>query len=216
MEPEFYAMAPKGVSIHTARMMLHDVTPESLESMAGDAVKAAELLSTAGMDVMVYGCTSGSLVKGIEWEANLVKELSKATGIPTITTVGAVVEALKVVRATKVTVVTPYIDELNKLEKKFLEVHGFHVVKIKGLGLTDNQMIGRVTLDEIRRLIDLAPETDCLFISCTNLSVTSVIQDLESQYNVPVVTSNQASMWSALRSMSQGPIEGYGTLLKDY
>ena len=144
MEPEFYAMAPDGVSIHTSRMMLHDVTPENLESMAGDAVNAAELLSTAGVDVMVYGCTSGSLVKGAAWEANLVKELQRATGILTVTTVGAVVEALKVVRATKVSVVTPYIDELNILEKLFLEAKGFHVSTIKGLGLTDNQMIGKV------------------------------------------------------------------------
>ncbi len=42
MEPEFYSMAPSGVSIHTARMMLHDVTPESLESMAGDAFDAVK------------------------------------------------------------------------------------------------------------------------------------------------------------------------------
>jgi maleate isomerase len=197
-------------------MMLHDVTPENLESMAGDAVNAAELLSTAGVDVMIYGCTSGSLVKGIAWEANLVQELQKATSILTITTVRAVVESLKVVRATKVTVVTPYIDELNKLEQRFLEAHGFCVTSIKGLGLTDNQMIGKVSSVEIRRLINLTPETNCLFISCTNLPVTSMIQDLESQYNVPVVTSNQASMWSALRSMSQGPVEGYGTPLKDH
>lgn len=216
MEPEFYAMAPDGVSIHTARMMLYDVTPESLESMAGDAVNAAELLATAGVDVMVYGCTSGSLVKGIVWEANLVKELQKATETPTVTTGGAVVEALNVVGATNVTVVTPYIDELNRLEKTFLEAHGFHIATIKGLGLTDNQMIGRVTINEVRRLIDLTPETNCLFVSCTNLPVTSMIQDLESQYNIPVVTSNQASMWSALRSMSHGPVEGYGTLLKDH
>ena len=209
-------MAPDGVSIHTSRMMLHDVTPENLESMAGDAVNAAELLSTAGVDVMVYGCTSGSLVKGAAWEANLVKELQRATGILTVTTVGAVVEALKVVRATKVSVVTPYIDELNILEKLFLEAKGFHVSTIKGLGLTDNQMIGKVSSSEIRGLIDLTPGTDCLFISCTNLPVISMIQDLESQYNVPVVTSNQASIWIALRSMSLGSVEGYGTLLKDH
>ena len=216
MEPEFYKMAPDGISIHTARMMLHGVTPENLKAMAAYAVNAARLLSTAAVDVMVYGCTSGSLIKGVTWESNLVKELQKATGIHAITTVRAVVEALNAVRATNVTVVTPYIDELNILEKTYLEAHGFRVATIKGLGLTDNQMIGKVTSDEIRRLIDLAPGTNCIFISCTNLPVTSMIQDLEVQYNVPVVTSNQASMWSAIRSMNQGPVEGYGTLLKDY
>jgi maleate isomerase len=214
MEPEFYAMAPFGVSIHTARMMLQDVTPEGLEYMAEDAVNAAELLSTADVDIIVYGCTSGSLVKGEAWESNLVKKIHKATGIPTKTTVRAVVEALKAVRATEITVVTPYIDELNRLEKTFLEAHGFHISNIKGLGLTDNLMIGKVSQDKIRNLIDISSGSDCLFISCTNLPVTKMIQSLESQYKVPVITSNQASMWSALQSLNQEHVDGYGTLLK--
>jgi maleate isomerase len=216
MESDFYAMAPDGVSTHTARMMLSDVTPDSLKSMAEDAVNAAKLLSTAGVDVIVYGCTSGSLLKGVEWEASLVKRLQNATGIPTITTVGAVVEALKVVSATKVAVVTPYIDELNSLEKVFLEANGFSVASIRGLGYTDNLAIGKVSPGEIHGLIDLSSETDCLFISCTNLPVVGMIQELESKYNVPVVTSNQASLWLALRSLGLGPVEGYGSLFRDY
>jgi maleate isomerase len=216
MEPEFYAMSSDGVSIHTARMILKDVTAESLEHMAEDAFKAARLLLTAGVDIIVYGCTSGSLFKGVVWEENLVKKLQKATGIPTITTARAVVEALRSVRATVITVVTPYIDELNELEKMFLETHDFRVSNIKGLGLIDNLMIGKVSREEILGLIDVPYGSDCLFISCTNLPVTKMIQELESKYNVPVVTSNQASLWLTLRSLNQEPVDGYGTLLKDY
>jgi maleate isomerase len=216
MEPDFYAMAPEGVSTHSTRMMLRDVTPEGLESMAEDAVNAAELLSTAGVDIIVYGCTSGSLLKGVEWEASLVERLQKATGISTITTVGAVVEALREVRAAKIAVVTPYIDELNQLERAFLEANGFSIASINGLGFTDNLDIGKVSPGEIHGLIEQTADADCLFISCTNLPVVRMIQELEAQYNVPVITSNQASMWLALRSLGQGPVEGYGILLQDY
>ena len=47
MEPDFYSMAPENITIHSTRMMLQDVTINSLEKMAEDAVKAAKLLSTA-------------------------------------------------------------------------------------------------------------------------------------------------------------------------
>jgi maleate cis-trans isomerase len=34
MEPNFYRMAPEGVSVHTARMRLDEVTPDGLIRVA--------------------------------------------------------------------------------------------------------------------------------------------------------------------------------------
>jgi maleate isomerase len=214
MEPEFYAMAPEGITIHTTRLHLHSVTVAGLENMAKHSITAAELLSTAAVDIIVYGCTSGSLLKGLRWDQNLVNKIQDVTGIPTITTARAVVTAIKEIEATRISVVTPYIDELNKLEKKFLEANGFHVTNIKGLGLKDNLKIGKVPYETIIRLIEDPLFSDCLFISCTNLSIVKSITDLESRYNIPVITSNQASMWLALKSIYDNPVEGYGNLLK--
>ncbi|MBN2336608.1 aspartate/glutamate racemase family protein [Candidatus Bathyarchaeota archaeon] len=214
MEPDLYAMTPRGVSVHTARMMLHDVTPEGLEEMAGEAEKAARLLATARVDVMVYGCTSGSLLKGAGWERGLVDAIQGATGTQTVTTAGAVMEALKTLEAGSVSVFTPYTDRINRLEKLFLEGHGFKVDTIKGLGFTDNQRIGRTGRDEILGLVDPDPGSDAVFISCTNLRAAPLIRLLEETHERPVVTSNQASMWAALRVLGLPGREGYGTLLE--
>ncbi len=56
MKSEFHRMRPEGVSIHTARMKLTEVSPEALRKMAEGALRAAELLSTAEVDVIIYGC----------------------------------------------------------------------------------------------------------------------------------------------------------------
>jgi len=213
MEPDFYRMAPEGVTVHSARMHLEDVTPESLERMAGEAEQAAGLLSTADLDVMVFGCTSGSLIRGVEWEKSLVRKTEKASNTPTVTTAGAVVEALRALDAQKIRVFTPYTDAVNRLENTFLEAHGFQVDSIRGLGLVDNLKIGRVTPEEITRLVDADRGADCLFISCTNLPVVHLIQTLEEKHRKPVVTSNQASMWAALRRLGLPGLEGYGALL---
>jgi maleate isomerase len=217
MEPELYRMAPMDVTIHTARMMLGSVTPEGLEAMARDAIKAAKMLETAEVDLLLYGCTSGSLIKGLKWEAELVTELSDATGIPTVSTGRAVVEAMKELGLERVGVATPYIDEINDLEKEFLEGHGFEVARIVGLGITENPKIAKVNPE---RVMDLARSVssgaDGVFISCTNLPTIGVIEIIEADLGIPVVTSNQASMWAALKGLRLGGVEGYGTLMRNH
>jgi len=215
MEPELYRMAPVGVTIHVARMMLRRVTAEDLERMAEDAAEASLMLGTAGVHVLVYGCTSGSLIKGREWEAELVAGLSRAIGIPVISTGGAVVEALKALNIGRVGLATPYVDEINRLEKTFLEEHGIDVTATRGLGITDNRRISVVDSDSIRELArDVSDDADGVFISCTNLPAVELIEDLEIELRLPVVTSNQASLWSALRKLGMKGKKRYGRLMR--
>ncbi len=216
MEPDFYGMAPEGVSVHTARMRLDEVTPDGLIRMADDAEKGTALLATAGVDVIVYGCTTGSLVGGVEWEESLVIGIHENTGVRAVSTSGAVVEALRALSARRVGVATPYTDVLNRLETEFLEDHGFHVTAIEGLRLVNNLEIGRVERGVIEGLVEaVAGEADTIFVSCTNLPAIGLIDGLERRHGRPVVTSNQASIWAALRDSGVKEITGYGELLRD-
>jgi len=219
MEPEFYEMAPEGVSIHTARMRLREVQAEALREMAEDATEAAELLSTAGVNLLVYGCTTGSLLGGTEWERKLVEKIQRFGRVPSFSTSGAVVEALKEFEAEKIVVATPYIEKLNALEKGFLEDHGFEVLGMKGLGLVSNLEIGKEPPSAAYRLACdvFRPEADAVFISCTNFRTIEVIEALEADLGKPIVTSNQASMWKALSAGGiREKIFGYGGLLEEH
>ena len=216
MEPDFHRMAPEGVSIHTARMRLDEVTPDGLLRMANDADRGAVLLATAGVDVIVYGCTTGSLVGGVEWEEGLVRSIHANTGVRAMSTSGAVVEALSALSARRVGVATPYTDILNRLETKFLEDHGIQVATIEGLGLVDNLEIGRVERGVIEGLVKaVVDEADTIFVSCTNLPAIDLIDGFERRHGRPVVTSNQASLWAAIRDSGVKEITGYGELLRD-
>jgi maleate cis-trans isomerase len=56
-------------------------------------------------------------------------------------------------------------------------------------------------------------ENEAIFISCTNLRAIEIIQLLEQETGKPVITSNQAAMWHALRRLGiNDAIEGYGRL----
>lgn len=216
MEPELYRMAPRGVTVHTARMLLRAVTVEGLEEMAGEAEGAARLLKTAGVDLLAYGCTSGSLIGGVEWERSLRRRIEGAAEVQAVTTAGAVVEGLRALGAERVSVFTPYVDAVNALERGFLEAHGFRVDAVRGLGLTDNQAIGRVPGPRLEALIAPAPGSDAVFVSCTNLPVVHLIEGLEKRHRMPFVTSNQATMWAALRLLGEGGVQGHGALLREH
>jgi maleate isomerase len=215
MEPDFYQMVPKGVSVHITRMKLEKITTEDLMDMAQHAITGSELLASADVDIIIYGCTSGSLVGGVEWEKNLVERIQKKSGVRTISTSYAVIRALDYFEGKKIGVATPYPEESNMLVKFFLESYGFKVSSIMGLGLTDNLEIGRVKTDTIIDLVRRVSKTvDVVFISCTNLPVIHLIERIELEEGIPVVTSNQASFWAAFPDFSPPRINGFGKLLK--
>ena len=220
-EPEFYAMAPHGVSVHTARiMLLGKATEESYFKMGNETSRAASELATAEVDVIAWGCTSGGVVMPCEKIESMIIE---ASGIAGVATISAVTAALKAVGAKKIALGTPYVNFVNEAEVKFLVDAGYEVVSWYGLELGETQEerrgIGRVPPESLYRLaryID-RKEVDTLFLSCTNLATVRMIAGIEEEIGKPVITSNQATFWRALR-MAGVPdkIEGYGRLLEEY
>ncbi len=56
-----------------------------------------------------------------------------------------------------------------------------------------------------------------VFLSCTNLATVEMIAALEEEVGKPVITSNQATFWNAIRTMGlRDRIEGFGSLLSDF
>lgn len=203
MEAEFSAYVTDGVSVHASRLSLRRVAERELIDMSKEVEKCAELLSDAQVDVIVYGCTTGSLIKGKGYDEETERRIVKTTGIPAIATAKAVVDVLREKGIKKVAVATPYTEEINIKEKDFLIENGFEVIGIKGLGIEENVQIGRQPLYIAYRLgkslIQVCPEAEALFISCTNFRTFGIINSLSCDIGKPVITSNQASLWRAFQ-----------------
>lgn len=203
MESEFWGYAPEGVSIHTSRLPLRKVTEKELVDMSDEAERCAELLADAKVDVIVYGCTTGSLIKGKGYDEEIERRINEATGIPAISTARAVLDALNEKGVKKIAVATPYTDEINQKEKDFLTENGFEVSEIKGLGIEENIEIGKqppyIAYCLGKEVIRAHPKAEALFISCTNFRTFGIITALSRDIGRPVVSSNQASLWRALQ-----------------
>ena len=219
VEHEWPRMLPRGVSYLVARIPLNATTPEELLKMGEHAIEGAKLLASASVDLICYGCTVETVLQGIEYDKRLTEDLQKATGIPAKTMAGAVVEALRELKVHKLAIVTPYIEEINKCEKTFMESIGFEVVYEKGLGISEPIEIGKISPAAVYRMgregLSKAPQADLLFISCGNLRSIEILSTLEKDTGKWVISSNQALLWSALRMVGVNePIYGFGSLLE--
>lgn len=205
-EAEWQLMAPEGVSIHSARMPLHTDTAseKGRAALYADIEKATDDLAQAGMSVIAYGCTAGSMAHPM---TAITEFMSGVSGTPCVTTAASIVAALGALGVNRVAVATPYHDALNDHEQAFLTEAGFTVTSIKGLGIgaggpQEYIQIARTPVETIRDHILGAdhPDAEALLVSCTDFPVLGLIPGLESRLGKPVVTSNQATFWSALRA----------------
>jgi maleate isomerase len=217
MEDEFWRMASGLATVHTARIRLEKITVEELEEMEKQMLEAPIRFADAEVDVIGYGCTSGSLLKGKDHGGDIERKITETTGIPAVATAKAVIEALSELRIKKLCVATPYIEEINKLEKIFLEQNKIDVLNIKGLSIEQNTEVGNKNPNVAYELAKdvYVPEAQGIFISCTNFRTIEVIDKLEKELGVPLVSSNTATLWAMMkRAGAKRKLKGYGKLLR--
>jgi len=216
VEPEFYRMAPPNVAIHSARMMYDPtfISRESLAKLEFQIEKAVEEVLWTRPNVICFACTSGSLVIG---DKRIVEKIhQKSPNVPATTTITAVLESFRELDIRKVSIGTPYTDDVNEEEKDYLEERGVSVVEIEGLQIREGPMLSLQEQDTIYALAKKVdrPEAQAVFLSCTGLHAIPLIEKLEAELKKPVISSNQASFWHSCKLAGiRGPIAGYGRLL---
>jgi maleate isomerase len=73
--------APDGVAFVTSRMKFPGkVTPETVEKLADEALRATELLIPAKVNVVAFCCTSGSFIKGARWDKKIIENIQRNYG----------------------------------------------------------------------------------------------------------------------------------------
>ena len=221
-EADCQMVAPKDVTIHGQRLWLTNefTDAEGIERMNVEIESAARYLATAKVDAIAYGCTTGSFYKGPGWDDEMLELIQNAAQVPAAATSPSVVEALRYFGAQRISVASPYPRWNNEKLRAYLEAQGFEVLNVEGepqASVSGNQGINDQdpeTVVEFASQVCL-PEADALLCSCTAWRSLEVVAELERRLGKPVVTSNQATIWSTFRLLGLTPqIRGYGKLLE--
>lgn len=215
-EPQIGAMLPPGVSLHTTRLRLRSGR-EAL-GMLEKLEDAAQLMADAHVDRLIFHCTAVSM-HAPEIPAQITARVKAITPIPLTITSEAIVAALQTLGASKIVLMTPYDQATNDREVNFLEHSGVTVLKERGLGIDGGvEMAAVEPAVWFRETVALRdPAADAYFVSCTTIRSADVIETLEDALGKPVITSNQAMLWQALREGGiDDRITGFGRLLRDF
>lgn len=217
MEPELNRMLPEGVAVYTTRVLLEKGLPEELEKMAADTETATDLLKCADVTGILYGCTSGSLIRGAGWDREIIKRIEDRAGIPATTTSTSVIEAFRELDVKTVSIATPYVDSVNQIEKEFFEKHGVRILNIEGLQYTTGKELHKESPQSAYAFAKRVcrSEADCIFISCTDFAAIDILSTLERDTGKRALCSNTASLWGILKKMGiKERIDGFGEILR--
>ena len=235
-EAEWWAMAPRGVSVHAARVTAgapwarwHADRTEV--DLADDLLRGAKQFAAMRLSAVVLGHTSSSIVGGKGWDEATVAALAAVLGTGVnVTTNG--LDTLAALRASGVTrpflVLPPWFPD--------------DTVKAAVAYYTDHGLVpaGHLRMDPGRKWRDLSPgdlvghglglaqeveplhaqiraacpaEADGVLIAGTGFRCVAILEALERNLGRPTISANQASLWHCLRlSGVKTPVAGYGSL----
>ena len=193
------------------------LTNETLKKMADDIPKVTEdILPDQKLDCVAYGCTSGTIAAGYQSiydKVNLAKPNTKVT-----TPITSAVNALKSLKIKKLSIFTPYTDEINQSVINYFKKEKIEICELSYFDIASDLDIGKVDPEyvfEILEKIDLT-KSDALFVSCTALPILSIINELEKKISKVVLSSNQTLIWDTLKQINyNNKVEGFGELFKN-
>ena len=208
----------KDIDLYSNRIKSYNpLTNETLKKMADDIIDVTkEILPDQKLDCVAYGCTSGTIAvgyKSIYDKVNLAKPDTKVT-----TPITSAINALKRLKINKLSIFTPYTDQINQSVIKYFKKEDIEISELSYFDIASDLDIGKVDpsyLFDVLSKKDLS-SSEALFVSCTALPVLSIIQDLEKKLGKVVLSSNQTLIWDTLKQIDyKNKIEDYGELFNN-
>ena len=205
----------KDIDLYCNRIKCYNpLTNATLKKMADDIPKVAEdILPGQKLDCVAYGCTSGTIAAGyqsIHDKVNSAKPNTKVT-----TPITSAINALKSLKIKKLSIFTPYTDEINQSVINYFKKENIEADELFYFDIESDLDIGKVDPDYLFEVLTKinSSKDKALFVSCTALPVLSIIKDLENKLGKIILSSNQTLIWDTLKQIQyKNKIDGFGEL----
>jgi maleate isomerase len=191
-----------GVAFYESRVYNSpDITPERLMEMDARIAAAVALIRPGErIDVVAFGCTSAAMVIGEEKVFARIHEARP--GVACTTPITAALAALRALGVQRAALLTPYVRAINDTMRDYIETRGVGVTRMASFEHANDNEVARIDAASLRAAVEhLAQnaDVDAVFVSCTSLRIAGLIPELEARIGKPVISSNFAMAWHALR-----------------
>jgi maleate isomerase len=209
-----------GCSAHFARF---GVTRISLaEAALGQfqhepILQAASLLADARVDVIAWSGTAAGWM-GFEQDQTLCRLITERTGIPATSSVLALNELLDCMGLTSMSLVTPYVDDVQQRIVDNYRAIGVECPSERHRGIEVNFEFAEVTpeqlADDIRTVAAARPQAVATY--CTNLRAAALAERLEQELGIVMLDTVSTCVWGMLRLAGADPaqVRGWGRLFQ--
>ena len=226
VEHDFNMIAPAGVTFHTGRMYLEHASLDSdesflevLEQIRRSIDVAIRDVLTCEPDYLVMGMSAEAFWGGLEGSTRFEERVRARSGLGVSTGATSIREALEILGAGSIAVLSPYQPVADEQVTRFFEEAGFRMRRLKGLRCPTATAIADVsheTLIPALRELD-GHDVDAIVQVGTNLSMVRLAAEAERWLGKPVVAVNAATLWHALRANGfLDTFDHLGTVLRDH
>jgi maleate isomerase len=209
-------------TFHSSRMRMKTVKKEELSAMDAESDRCALELSDARVDVLGYACLVAIMSMGHSYHRVSQQRLHGRTvengaAAPVVTSAGALVDALTVMRAKRIALVAPYMKPLTEMVVNYLVNEGVEVKEWRALEIPDNLAVGRhdpFLLPEIVAGMSLEGVDALVLSACVQMPSLPAIAEVEARTGLPVVTAAAATTYAMLKTLELPTrVPGAGALL---
>lgn len=218
VEPWCYKIigSVENISVHFGRvevLWIDDKKASLSQFYDENMIKGFDLLSHVKPMVIGWNGTSASWL-GLEQDRVLIDIIKKRTGCRVVTSTLSIIEALTALDISKIGLVTPYVDSIQKKIINNFELEQLKCVSERHFNMTDNFSFGEISESKIASAVEevISEGAEAVIILCTNLAGAGIVSTLEKRTGVPILDSVVLTIWGAFRSigLNTNPLVSWG------
>ena len=218
LEPELWSVLPEGVALYATRILAKgELTPRAVHAMEENVDRAVDELAATGVDAIVYADMVTTFVMEPGWNETRTGEIAARTGCSCISAWTALRDALAHLGIARFALGTPYPAAIHALAPPFFAERGFSLTGDATLDIRQMADVPRVDAGRLRDLVaglDYA-DAEAVVLLATDLPTFASLASLRAMTGLPVLSSNQTILWSALRTVgNDATIESLGPLFR--
>ena len=180
---------------------MQSVLKQELERMDDESLRCAVELSDAAVEVQAYACLVAIMSRGrgyhhVSEEKLAATSLSNGLAVPTLSSAGALIEALHAMQAKTVSIICPYMKPLTRLVVDYIESEGITVKDYIALEIPDNLQVAAQDANapaELWKKLDVKGADVIVASACVQMPSLPSIEKVEKASGIPTLSASVRS-----------------------